>query len=221
MKKSKLCFLFAFVFLCSTCLISYVYAIPIEGEFSWVIDNVISSALIPSDIRVGTQIVGNFAYDTDSPVVYSETDTEYYSNDNTITFTIIGDSENYFFESIFPNIIVHDGYVDYVYFPFIMGFPTSMLIEGYYIDEASFYLQGDGSIFDDTSLPTYLDLDDFSNTSFWLTFYAVDHLAGFEVNGHLETFSAHPVPEPSTIILFVSGIVGLAGYGRKHRVLIG
>jgi len=46
---------------------------------------------------------------------------------------------------------------------------------------------------------------------------AVFDFAELTVNGQLQNGGAQPVPEPATMLLLGSGLIGLAGFGRKFR----
>jgi hypothetical protein len=62
-----------------------------------------------------------------------------------------------------------------------------------------------------------LSLSDFTS-DYWAWNFAMPSDGGetwVQIRGDLSSLNAAPVPEPATMLLVGSGLIGLAGYGRK------
>lgn len=149
------------------------------------------------------------------PSVYHEDNWEVYSGpDDSIFLEIVGTDEVFALSSPLGGICIRNGEeTDSFELPFIMGWTG--LIAGYEPDEGSLDLVDfTGTIFNGTSLPTTLNINDFDAGSLWIANYGYPG-AGFEIGGSIETLTVHPVPEPTTIILSGFGLLGLAGLRYK------
>jgi len=62
----------------------------------------------------------------------------------------------------------------------------------------------------------YDDLSfDFGGPTLWAGPGGPDPWGGYYATQDIDNFSAGPVPEPTTMLLFGAGLVGIAGFGRK------
>jgi hypothetical protein len=90
--------------------------------------------------------------------------------------------------------------------PFFIGSGSDL-----FVDDLTISL-GDSTstVFSSTNLPHYLDLHDFDAARFSVSgFGPVPYEQGWRIGGHIDHLQ--PVPEPSTVLLLVSGLAGLAG----------
>jgi hypothetical protein len=78
-----------------------------------------------------------------------------------------------------------------------------------------FYSVGGGGAPADTGIPTDLNIQATLNENPDGTFYWKSLSSGNEILGYSEGRAPNPVPEPATMLLLGSGLIGLVGYGRK------
>jgi hypothetical protein len=67
----------------------------------------------------------------------------------------------------------------------------------------------------DRGIPTDLIVVDTVNENPDGTFYWLNPVNGSQYFGYSDTVAPNPIPEPTTMLLLGSGLIGLAGYGRK------
>ena len=200
--KRKLCTLLAIVFF--IVLGGTAYAMPITYYFGGTLEGAFST------IPIGTQFDGFFSYDSEAPAEPSST--EICSGYKFIElFVTIGDYAVQF--DVADDLIV-----------VCNGIPTadSLELDGsnnvgemdnlYHFTFDLALRNTSGTIFDDTNLPgTGLTLADFDcPRGDWFGFS--EEGAIYTATSDLTYFSTvNPVPEPATMLLFSTGLVGLVG----------
>lgn len=162
---------------------------------------------------VGTQFSGNFTWD-DANSVHS------------FTWNIGG---NVFQSVAQPDVLIDNGSFDaFQVVTYAPSLPSGWSTSGGDVPFIQFYLRDDsGTVFNDTSLPTSLDLSDFSQTSIGFFYQPtqqspatlttplgqVTSFVGSNIafQGHIES-----IPEPGVIFLLALGLAGLA-FTRRRR----
>ena len=167
----------------------------------------------PDDLRdeipAGTLFSGHFLYDTNSPIIYQDDTMKVYSSsDYSVFLEIVGASKIFALSSPLSAGILTPAWTSgYICLPFIMGWTG--LIAGYEPDEATIELYGGIPPVSNDTLPYDMD-----SGTLWIANLG-NPAAGFEIGGSFETVTAHPLPEPTTIILSGFGLLGLAGLRYK------
>lgn len=112
---------------------------------------------------------------------------------------------------LIDSVVVPDAFngIDQEYSNFGLGFG----ILNWTIDNSFFSYFMDGSATVTVALNSYAGTDLPNTTSE----PAVFDFAELTVNGELQNGGAEPVPEPATMLLFGSGLIGLLGFRKKFR----
>ena len=201
-------------------------AIPISGFMSGTINSVDMNiydpdAYFPDDIVAGMTFEGTFSYNTD--LFYIDENytgipqRRFFAEDLSVTINLIGATNKYTFtggcdDGIYNHYYVTDSTYDSFSFDAWCGIYGSA---GDFHAESMQFETTDstGTVFNDSSLPTALSLDDFDINSFRMGFQGWG--GGGSLKGEIETLYAQPVPEPSAILLMGAGLLCLVGYRRR------
>jgi len=166
---------------------------------------ILAFLLTPAALNAVT-IAGSFQYESDQPGSPSLPAGTYY--DVTNLSLQVG---AYHVDTNTALIIYNTGSGDgfelngVVYGPIIDGYILDYLVIGLF--------DSTGMVFSDESLPTSLSLSGFDSPYISLTFISSEQTVG--VSGIMTAFSV-PVPEPSTGLLVISGLLGV-GVWRRRR----
>jgi hypothetical protein len=199
-------------------------AIPVVGVFSGYIDEIGAPQYVLDEIGIGTKFEGYFSYDSDSPVfgdLSTDPNTTAYRDPSfAINLVFFGKSNDYHFAtSMNPMaacyIWVSNNSEGQDTIQFWRNAPFTEFIAGIIPNEVALNLwDSSGTAFDDTSLPTKFNFEDFDSSGFWVE-ATDDPQNALRIFGHFESLEVQPVPEPSTMLLLASGLVGLAGFRKK------
>lgn len=195
-----------------------VYAEKIGGS-SWNHTDVTESFFYDGlRISEGDHFLGNFSYDPNAPLTGI-------SSDGKQAIYLDGVMDLYFSKTNFnlptPTLpqslfhafsVVNDRYGSDSFHIFNSFFNSS-----WSITISLMLLDRDGTVYNDFSIPTIFNLDDFENLSFRMGFLRREDGDQLQVYGHLSDFSAAPIPEPTTMLLFGFGLLGIAGMSRKRK----
>ncbi len=188
-------------------------AAQIMANFEGIITDV--DTPLAGTFSINQTISGSFVYDTSVPFADFGNSRSYYTAIVDINFTVGGQTGS----RIGPELITIDN-TDTLDSLNVYGRPTNAMpgIAGF---EGRFFgitlVDSTGSAFDNLDLPTELSSLEFT-LRLWQWNFAIPKPEGgetwYQIRGNLSSLNA-PIPEPSTMLLLGSGLLGLAGYGRK------
>lgn len=217
MLKSKLIVSAMCFFLLPFLIPTAAFAVRVNYAFEGYFENVVAGeqALL-DEVGAGTRFIGEFSYETDAPLIYTDgTVSRYSGQDFTIEYTIFGLTETYYLTGTGAGALSTSNDASWGDSFGIEYITVTGSIAGCSLDEAhiNFY-DSTGTVSDHWSIPQEISLDNFDQNAFWLANYG-DLENWFEIESKLDHLSVQPVPEPSTIILVFSGVMGMVGFRRK------
>ena len=177
-----------------------------------------SSSLFGFDIAVGDVFSGSFTYDSDAAessfrADHPERNSAVYQHAvHDFRFSVGG----YVYQDMTPAgildslVVSNDGTTGH---PDAFSVLSSNSLPSYYSGASMGFFDADGDVFDDFSLPTELNLNDFIGYGYFhsslLNRDTEDQLHFY---GHAT--SVKRVHEPSTMVLFLFGVIGLFRFNR-------
>lgn len=181
------------------CNLGKSHATPVMGQFTGTFYSWDGPDDLLDKINMGSRFFGVFTLDA----IKEHEDpgwAVYTSSDGELSLTIFGKNEVFFFNSPLRHILINDNYYNGDIFSLFSGSFNAPLTDDYFVIETSFELSDSTcTIFNDTSFPTTLNLEDFDNDFFGLYSFKIVADFFYKLHGSIDTFSMRPVPEPINI----------------------
>jgi hypothetical protein len=216
--------LITFFYLCTQ-----VSASPITFQYSGHLNYLPSTGSLPNDFSgqfyLGQTFSGYFTFDSASPITDEYLDTKAYSNSiNLYTIEFTGGLFAKFNnggmavadDRVFATNDIRDAYVANAQTKMPATVTTNIVTQNWTVQEIYMYFADFSATMLDTDAIPMIAPDIFGTMQiFFLKFKLNGGTATYELYGQIDSLTA--VPEPASILLFSSGLIGLAVFKRNIR----